>query len=188
MQHYEMVVSFTFLMYTAIDVSQNKLVNIQCYLGSVSVGHFMKRTFFVYAIRYTIFEWPSFISLIIWLLDRKCGKWNYRIFSKPQVGFADVREMVRNEIEVGDEELKHLVGNARFYSITFRLFKLASLESKCEDFGQVSIYHIYHCQNALIALGGVKLLVFLWLLFINITNMLTMFTFSLATCCACLEQ
>lgn len=57
------------------------------------------------------------------------------------VGFTDPRELAREEIIVHDPELKELCGNARFYSITYRCFKLESLESLCEDFGQVAVYN-----------------------------------------------
>ena len=40
--------------------------------------------------------------------------------------------------QVTDPELKEVVGEARFYSITYRLFKLPGLlETLCEDYGQV---------------------------------------------------
>lgn len=44
-----------------------------------------------------------------------------------------------SEIDVAPE-FKQVTGNARFYSITYRLFKLASLENRCEDYGQVAKY------------------------------------------------
>eukprot|EP00043_Microstomoeca_roanoka_P020861 m.254293 g.254293 ORF g.254293 m.254293 type:complete len:361 (-) comp17902_c0_seq1:277-1359(-) len=56
------------------------------------------------------------------------------------VGFADPREVSRSEIEVKEKEVRDLVGNATFYSITYRLFKLNDLEPYCEDYGQVAIY------------------------------------------------
>eukprot|EP00055_Hartaetosiga_balthica_P008367 m.30987 g.30987 ORF g.30987 m.30987 type:complete len:391 (+) comp6267_c0_seq1:81-1253(+) len=56
------------------------------------------------------------------------------------VGFADPREVSRTEIEVTDPELSALVGRTRFFSITYRLFKLSELEPYCEDYGQVAIY------------------------------------------------
>ena len=40
-------------------------------------------------------------------------------------------------MEVTDPELKDVVGEAQFYSITYRLFKLPNLETECEDYGQV---------------------------------------------------
>lgn len=57
-----------------------------------------------------------------------------------QVGFADPRELTREEIVVGDPALQLLCGGAKFYSITFRCFKLPQLETLCEDYGQVAIY------------------------------------------------
>ena len=56
------------------------------------------------------------------------------------MGFKDTRELSRREITIDDEDLKQVVGNAKFYSITYRLFKLPQLESLCEDYGQVAIY------------------------------------------------
>ena len=56
------------------------------------------------------------------------------------VGFADPRELKKSEIKIIDPALKDLLGNAKFYSITYRLFKLKDLEPQCEDYGQVAIY------------------------------------------------
>lgn len=56
------------------------------------------------------------------------------------VGFADPRELSREPITVNDPELKALCGNAQFYSITYRCFKLPGLETLGEDYGQVAIY------------------------------------------------
>jgi arsenite methyltransferase len=55
------------------------------------------------------------------------------------LGCADVRRVSTLELEITDQEIADKVGHARFYSITFRAFKL-SLEDQCEDFGQVAIY------------------------------------------------
>ncbi|KAK9863726.1 hypothetical protein WJX84_004714 [Apatococcus fuscideae] len=58
-----------------------------------------------------------------------------------QVGFADPRQMSINEITIQDPDLKQVTGNARFFSITYRLFKLPGLlEPACEDYGQYAIY------------------------------------------------
>lgn len=58
-----------------------------------------------------------------------------------KAGFADPRVLAKEEIEISDPELKDLVGRARFYSITYRLFKLPShLETLCEDYGQYAVY------------------------------------------------
>ena len=56
-------------------------------------------------------------------------------------GFVDPRVLSMAPIEVTDPELKKVVGEAKFYSITYRLFKLPGLlEDKCEDYGQVAVY------------------------------------------------
>ena len=57
-----------------------------------------------------------------------------------QVGFNDPRILSVSEITVEDKELKAILGNAKFYSITYRLFKNKEIEDKCEDFGQVAVY------------------------------------------------
>ncbi|KAG2375320.1 hypothetical protein C9374_009943 [Naegleria lovaniensis] len=57
-----------------------------------------------------------------------------------KIGFSDPREVTRSEIKIHDFKLKELLGNAKFYSITYRLFKLDDLEPQCEDYGQVAIY------------------------------------------------
>jgi len=57
-----------------------------------------------------------------------------------EVGFSDPRALAAAPIEVHDPELKELCGNAKFYSITYRCFKLKSLETLCEDYGQTATY------------------------------------------------
>uniref|UniRef100_A0A7S1RAS6 Arsenite methyltransferase n=1 Tax=Alexandrium catenella TaxID=2925 RepID=A0A7S1RAS6_ALECA len=58
-----------------------------------------------------------------------------------KVGFTDPRMLSMEEIIIHDPVLKDVVGRARFYSITYRLFKLPGmLESKCEDYGQYAVY------------------------------------------------
>uniref|UniRef100_A0A7S3ABV5 Arsenite methyltransferase n=1 Tax=Rhodosorus marinus TaxID=101924 RepID=A0A7S3ABV5_9RHOD len=55
-------------------------------------------------------------------------------------GFTDPRMMSCCPIEVTDEGLADILGEAKFYSITFRCFKLPELETLCEDYGQIAIY------------------------------------------------
>ena len=62
----------------------------------------------------------------------------YRISRK--AGFEDIRLLSSSPVTVDDPELKSIVGDAKFFSITFRLFKLKDLESICEDYGQTAIY------------------------------------------------
>jgi len=58
-----------------------------------------------------------------------------------EIGFSDVRMVSKSEIVVSDSELSSILGEAKFYSITYRLFKIPELlESACEDYGQVAIY------------------------------------------------
>ena len=56
-----------------------------------------------------------------------------------KVGFLDPRIVSVTPIELS-EEIEELVGNIRFVSITFRLFKLDDMEPDCEDYGQVAKY------------------------------------------------
>lgn len=58
-----------------------------------------------------------------------------------QHGFSDPRLVEDRPIEVTDSALVAKLGNIRFYSATYRLFKLKGLEPACEDYGQAVIYH-----------------------------------------------
>ena len=60
-----------------------------------------------------------------------------RILEK--VGCSDYRQVSNSVIEVTNPEIKRKTGNANFYSITYRAFKL-DLEDRCEDYGQVATY------------------------------------------------
>jgi SAM-dependent methyltransferase len=55
-------------------------------------------------------------------------------------GFADPRLVDDRPLQITDYELAQKVGNIRFYSATYRLFKLDELESACEDYGQAVVY------------------------------------------------
>jgi arsenite methyltransferase len=57
------------------------------------------------------------------------------------IGFTDPRVLTEAPIEVLDPKLKDIVGNARFMSITYRLFKLKDLDAQCEDYGQLAVYN-----------------------------------------------
>ncbi|MCM8537616.1 MAG: methyltransferase domain-containing protein [Lentisphaeraceae bacterium] len=54
-------------------------------------------------------------------------------------GFKDPRLVSEGGIEL-EEDVKALTGTARFTSRTYRLFKLPTLESNCEDYGEVAVY------------------------------------------------
>lgn len=57
-----------------------------------------------------------------------------------KAGFNDPRIMTSREIEITNKKVQNLVGNARFYSVKYRLFKIDGLEDACEDYGHVAIY------------------------------------------------
>jgi arsenite methyltransferase len=57
-----------------------------------------------------------------------------------QAGFLDPRLVESRPLGVTDEKLAAKLGPAKFFSATYRLFKLADLESHCEDYGQAVIY------------------------------------------------
>jgi len=54
--------------------------------------------------------------------------------------FPDVRLVEDRPLTVADERLAALAGNIRFFSATYRLFKIDELETACEDYGQAVIY------------------------------------------------
>lgn len=66
--------------------------------------------------------------------------WNdFHSLSK-EAGFLDPRLVEDRPLGVTDEALAQKLGNARFFSATYRLFKLPDLEPMCEDYGQAVIY------------------------------------------------
>ena len=66
--------------------------------------------------------------------------WNDFIRLAHRHGFADPRLVEDRPLEVTDPTLAARAGNIRFYSATYRLFKLDALETACEDYGQAVIY------------------------------------------------
>ena len=57
-----------------------------------------------------------------------------------EAGFVEPRIVSTKEIEITDDEVKKLVGKTKFYSITYRLWKIDGLDYQCEDYGQFAIY------------------------------------------------
>ena len=55
-------------------------------------------------------------------------------------GFGDPRLVTSRPLEITDPEVEEKIGAARFYSATYRLFKIDGLETACEDYGQAVIY------------------------------------------------
>lgn len=66
--------------------------------------------------------------------------WNDFLTLAKETGFADPRLVTSRILEVTNPAVKEKLGNARFYSATYRLFKLDNLEGSCEDYGQAVIY------------------------------------------------
>jgi len=55
-------------------------------------------------------------------------------------GFADPREVTRMPVVINHAKLREAAGAARFSSVTYRCFKLTSLEPGQEDYGQIATY------------------------------------------------
>ena len=66
--------------------------------------------------------------------------WNDFLRLARGAGFIDPRLVSDRPLAITDPELAALVGEARFYSATYRLFNIAELEDACEDHGQAVIY------------------------------------------------
>lgn len=66
--------------------------------------------------------------------------WNDFIAIANRSGFADVRLVDDKSVEVEDPDLKARVRDIRFFSATYRLFKLPELELGREDYGQWVTY------------------------------------------------
>lgn len=67
-----------------------------------------------------------------------------------KTGFTDPRMVSINRITVKNKELEAKLNNIKFYSITYRLFKLPNmLDDNCEDYGQAVVYNgtIEHNPN-----------------------------------------
>lgn len=66
--------------------------------------------------------------------------WNDFLNIAKKAGFGDPRSVENKPISVENDELHKLLGDIRFFSVTYRLFKLDKLESDCEDYGQAVCY------------------------------------------------
>lgn len=66
--------------------------------------------------------------------------WNDFLRLAQRHGFADPRLVADRPLAITDPQLAARTGNIRFFSATYRLFKLDGLESACEDYGQAVIY------------------------------------------------
>jgi len=66
--------------------------------------------------------------------------WNDFLNIAKKAGFSDPRSVDNHLLNIDNGELKELVGDVKFYSVTYRLIKLEGLESDCEDYGQAVVY------------------------------------------------
>ena len=66
--------------------------------------------------------------------------WNDFIPMAKQAGFLDPRLVTSRPIAVEDDAMRQKLGEAKFFSATYRLFKLKGLETACEDYGQAVVY------------------------------------------------
>ena len=67
--------------------------------------------------------------------------WNDFINLAKKCGFTDPRLVKYNEIGIKNKDIEKKLGHIKFYSATYRLFKLPELlDPDCEDFGQAVIY------------------------------------------------
>ena len=70
------------------------------------------------------------------------GALYYKDFERiaQKVGFTDPRIVSKQAIDINNNEIRNLVGNIDFSSVTYRLWKLKGLEDTCEDYGHITIY------------------------------------------------
>lgn len=66
--------------------------------------------------------------------------WNDFLPMAKQAGFLDPRLVTSRPIAVENEAMRAKLGQAQFFSATYRLFKLDGLETACEDYGQAVVY------------------------------------------------
>jgi len=66
--------------------------------------------------------------------------WNDFLRLAHRHGFTDPRLVDDRPLAITDPDLAPRVGNLRFFSATYRLFKLDALETACEDYGQAVVY------------------------------------------------
>ena len=66
--------------------------------------------------------------------------WNDFLPMAKQAGFLDPRLVTSRPINVENEAMRAKLGQAKFFSATYRLFKLDGLEPSCEDYGQAVLY------------------------------------------------
>ena len=78
--------------------------------------------------------------------------WNDFINLAKQCGFKDPRLVKSRPLAIENAKLQEKLGDRRFFSATYRLFKIDELEAACEDYGQAVRYKgsIEHHPDAFI--------------------------------------
>ncbi len=66
--------------------------------------------------------------------------WNDFLDISKKVGFQDPRLIESSPITIQNKDLEEKVKLIKFFSATYRLFKIEGLEKDCEDYGQAVIY------------------------------------------------
>ena len=66
--------------------------------------------------------------------------WNDFINLSKQCGFKDPRLVKSRPLAIENAKMQKKLGERRFFSATYRLFKLGGLEPACEDYGQAVRY------------------------------------------------
>lgn len=66
--------------------------------------------------------------------------WNDFLSLARQVGFADPRIVESRRLGIANPRLQNKLEGYRFFSVTYRLFKIGGLEPACEDYGQAVRY------------------------------------------------
>jgi arsenite methyltransferase len=66
--------------------------------------------------------------------------WNDFLPMAKAAGFADPRLVTSKPLDIKNEPMRRKLGQAKFFSPTYRLFKLDGLETACEDYGQAVVY------------------------------------------------
>lgn len=57
-----------------------------------------------------------------------------------EAGFTDPRLVTSRPLEITDPAIVAKTGTAKFFSATYRLFKIDGFETACEDYGQAVVY------------------------------------------------
>ena len=66
--------------------------------------------------------------------------WNDFLRMSRTTGFTDPRSVKNNPITIENKEVEEKCGDIKFFSVTYRLWKIEGLEDECEDYGQAVAY------------------------------------------------